>query len=199
MQGNKSIATSLSVLTVGLAVCLFTLAYRARAANQQVSPDQQKRIDVMRASGSPMRVGTFDSRAVALAYYRSKPFGRVMKKLKDDFEQAKAAGDEKRAAELEVQGPAQQALMRRQGFGTASVADILKKIEKKIPKIAKQANVAVIVSKWDITYQRSAADFVDVTELLVQPFDPDEKTQKIIKEIQKQEPVPLEELEGHQD
>jgi hypothetical protein len=34
---------------------------------------------------------------------------------------------------------------------------------------------------------------------MVKPFNPDEATLKIIKGIQKQDPVPLEELKNHQD
>jgi hypothetical protein len=79
------------------------------------------------------------------------------------------------------------------------VDNILETIKAKIPEIAKQADVDVIVSKWDIVYQRSGVGFVDVTHLMVKPFDPDEKTLKIIQETQKQDPVPLEKLKKHDD
>ncbi len=150
-------------------------------------------------SGSTLRVGTFDSRALAMAYYRSPEFIQSMQDLKDEYEKAKAAGDEKRVKELEVKGPAQQELVHKQGFSTWPVDNILEKIKEKIPEIAEQANVDVIVCKWDIVFQRSGVKFIDVTDLMVKPFNPDEKTQKIIKDIQKQDPVPLEELKKHQD
>ena len=199
MRGQSLCRIGWAAMVLGLVAWTLVPACQAAGGGKQASPDQQKRIEAMRASGSPMRVGVFDSRAVALAYYRSEPFGREMKKLKADFEKAKAAGDKKRVAELEAKGPAQQELMHKQGFGTWGVLDILKKIDKKLPEIAKQANVTIIVSKWDLAYQRSNAQFVNVTELIVKPFDPDEKTQKMIEEIQKQEPVPLEQLQHHQD
>ena len=88
-------------------------------------------------------------------------------------------------------------MVHKQGFGTWSVDNILDNIKGKIPKIAKQADVDVIVSKWDIVYQRSGVEFVDVTDLMVQPFDPDESTLKTIQEVLKRAPVPLEELENH--
>jgi len=160
--------------------------------------------------GSKVRVGTFDSRALAVAYYRSDAFRRHMEGLKAEYEKAKAAGDEKRVKELEAESssptwpdsgwppsPAQQELIHKQGFSTWPVDNILEQIKGKIPEIAKQAGVDVIVSKWDIVYQRSGVEFIDVTDLMVKPFDPNEQTLKIVKELKKQYPVPLEELKKH--
>jgi len=150
-----------------------------------------------KTSGENLRVGTFDSRAVAIAHVRSAEFARHLKALRAKYEKAKAAGDEKRVKELEAQGPAGQEMVHKQGFGTWPVDNILDKIKGKIPKIAKQADVDVIVSKWDVVYQRPGVEFVDVTDLMVQPFDPDESTLKVIQEVLKRAPVPLEELENH--
>jgi hypothetical protein len=149
-------------------------------------------------SGSKVIVGTFDSRVLALAYYRSEASIRQLGEMKAEYEKAKAAGDEKRAKELEAEGPAQQELMHKQVFSTWPVDNILKMVEGNIPEIAKQANVDVIVSKWDIVFQQSGIEFIDLTDLMVQPFNPDEETLKIIEEAKKQDPVALEELENHQ-
>jgi hypothetical protein len=186
----------LTVVLAGLA------AYTTAGAGQS----QQK------PPGSKVRVGTFDSRALAMAYYRSDAFRRHVDGLRAEYEKAKAAGDEKRVKELEAESsdptwadsgwppsPARQELINEQGFGTGPVDNILERIKEKIPEIAKQAGVDVIVSKWDIVYQRPGVEFVNVIDLMVKPFNPDEATLKIIKEIQKQDPVPLEELKGHQD
>lgn len=145
-------------------------------------------------SGSKVRIGTFDSRALAVAYARSEAFGHYMKGLRAEYEKAKAEGDEKRVKELEAEGPALQELLHKQGFSTWPVDNILEQIKGRIPEIAKQADVEVIVSKWDIVYQRSGLEFVDITDLMVKPFDPNEETLKILKELQNQDPVPLEEL-----
>ena len=150
-----------------------------------------------KTSGVKVRVGTFDSRAVAIAHVRSEAFDRHLKGLRAEYEKATAAGDEKRVKELEAQGPAGQELVHKQSFGTWPVDSILDKIKGKIPKIARLADVDVIVSKWDVVYQRPGVEFVDVTGLMVQPFHPDESTLKVIKGILKQAPVPLEELKNH--
>ncbi|MBN1854068.1 MAG: hypothetical protein JW829_15175 [Pirellulales bacterium] len=151
-----------------------------------------------KTSGAKVHVAIFDSRALAIAYYRSEPFKRQINEMKAECEKAKAQGDEKRVKELETEGPALQELAHKQGFSTWPVDNILENIKEKIPEIAKEANVDIIISKWAITYQRSEIEFVDVTDLMVKLFNPDEETLKIVKEIHKHDPIPLEEIEGHQ-
>ncbi len=38
-----------------------------------------------------------------------------------------------------------------------------------------------------------------MTELLVRPFKPNEQTQRILKDLPKHQPIPLEELKKHKD
>ncbi len=151
------------------------------------------------ATGLNLRVGIFDSRAVAIAYARSEAFSLQIKSVRDEFEKAKSAGNEKRLAELNSEMTALQDLLHKQGFGTYSVSNILDKIKEQIPEIARQANVDVIVSKWDVAYQRPGIEFTDITDLLVKPFSPDEKTLAILKDLSKQKPIPLEELKNFRD
>lgn len=174
--------------------CLVIIAVVAGLAAHMTAGDQESQ---KKASGSKIRVGTFDSRAVAIAYFGSKTFNRHLNALRAELKAAKADGNQKRVKELEAEGPALQELMHKQGFSTWPVDNILETIERKIPEIAKQADVEVIVSKWDIVYQRSGVEFVDVTDLMVRPFEPDEDTWRTIKDIQKQDPVPLENLKKH--
>jgi len=152
-----------------------------------------------KASGRLVHVGTYDSRALAIAYYRSEPFSRQIQEMKAEYENAKAAGDEKRVGELEVEGSAHQELMHKQGFSIWHVDNILEIIKGEIPEIATQAEVDAIISKWAMVCQRSGFEFIDVTHLMVKPFNPDEQTLRMIEEIQKQDPVPVEEIKNHQD
>jgi hypothetical protein len=69
------------------------------------------------------RIGTFDSRAVAIAFYRSAEFQEDTRGLMMELEEAKAAGDEERVKELEALFPALQHRMHQQGFSTASVRE----------------------------------------------------------------------------
>jgi hypothetical protein len=143
-------------------------------------------------------VGTFDSRAVLMAYIGSDEFKDYLSAQKADvgraLERAKAAGDQELVANLEVLGPAMQKRIHQQGFGSAPVDDIIARIEDKLSGIAEVSGVDVIVSKWALAYRSPAAKFVDVTDLLAAEFDPDEATRKGIREIVETEPVPLDQL-----
>ena len=142
-----------------------------------------------------LRVGTFDSRAIAIAYARSGEFGQYISSLKEKHKKAKEEGDEKLAEELEALGVSTQQVMHQQGFSIASVADILEKVKAELPKIAEDAGVDIIVSKWEVVYRNPSIEIVDVTSHLVKLFNPDERTLKmIIEDLAKQAPLPLIEL-----
>ena len=151
------------------------------------------------AASRGARLGVFDSRAVALAHYRSKAFQGHLAELKAELEKAKAGGDRKRVEELEAKGPALQALMHKQAFGTWPVDEILKTIEEELAGIAAGAGVDVIVSRWDVAYRKPGVELVDVTDGMVAPFEPDAATRRVIEDMRGKDPVPAEELEDHED
>ncbi|MGD0516386.1 MAG: hypothetical protein ABSA26_02530 [Thermoguttaceae bacterium] len=146
-----------------------------------------------------LRVGTFDSRAIAIAYVDTDDFKQALKKMKEEYKKAKADGDEKKAKELGAKGEAQQQLLHTQGFSTASVGEYLERVKDKIPAIAKEVGVDVIVSKWDMVYQSPDAEFVDVTDQLVKLFKPDEKMLKIGEDLKNIPPISLEEARNIKD
>ncbi len=148
---------------------------------------------VKKTEKAKVRVGIFDSRAVAIAYAHSV-WNAVGAKMAE-MEKAKAEGDTKKIKELEAWGPAQQAKLHKQGFGTAPVHNLLKHIKDDIPKIAKETGVDIIVSKWEIVYQNPSVALVDITDEIVKPFNPSEKTLKNIRGIQNHPPFSGEELE----
>lgn len=146
-----------------------------------------------------LRVGTFDSRAIAIAYVRTDDFKQALKKMMEEHKKAKTEGDEKKVKELEAKGQAGQQLLHTQGFSTASVGEYLEHVKDKIPAVAKEVGVDVIVSKWDMVYQSPDAEFVDVTDQLVKLFKPDEKTLKIGEDLRKIPPISLEEARNIKD
>lgn len=139
-------------------------------------------------------VGTFDSRAVAMAMARGEGFQKRMADLKAERDEAKAKGDEKRVAELEGEGPAIQKRLHRQVFGNEPIDDVLDLIREDLPKIAKDAGVLLLVSKWEVAYQSDDLNTVDVTWELVELFKPDDQTKKLIGEVMQKPPVPADEL-----
>jgi uncharacterized membrane protein len=141
-----------------------------------------------------LRVGTFDSRAVAVAYVRSAAGGAKIKRLMEQYEQAKAAGNEAEMKRLQAEGKAAQDRLHQQGFSTASVANIMETIQDQLPAIAKQAGVELILSKWDAVYLAPGSETIDVTDLILKPFNPDKKTLDIVEQLRKHAPIPMEKL-----
>jgi len=141
-------------------------------------------------------VGTFDSRIIAVAYYNTEAHKSYIQSLKAEHAEAEASGDKERAKELEAIGEASQELAQNQAFSTWPVDNILETIDGKIPEIAKQAKVDLIVSKWHIVYQQSGLEIIDVTDNLVKLFNPDEQMLEMLEQMKKQDPIPLDELEN---
>lgn len=140
-------------------------------------------------------VGTFDSRVIAVAYYNTEAYMNYVEGLKAEHAKAEASGDKERVNELEAMGEASQDLAHKQAFSTWPVDNILETIEEKIPDIAQQAGVDLIVSKWNIVYQQSGLELVDVTDVMVKLFNPNEQMLEMLEQMKKQKPIPLEELE----
>jgi len=138
-----------------------------------------------------LRVGTYDSRAIVIAYVRSEPVEQLVSNHFEKLNNAKEEGDEKLVKELETLGQAYQQVQHQQGFSIASVAEYLEKVKAELPKIAEDAGVDIIVSKWEVVYRNPSIDIVDVTSHLVKLFKPDERTLKIIEGLTKQAPMPL--------
>lgn len=140
------------------------------------------------------RIGTYDSRAVAVAFAGSELFANWLNDLKTEYAQAKADGDTARAARLEAEGAERQKRIHRQAFSTASVDDILKEIRDELPAIRAEAGVAALVSKWDTDTLRAwtNARHVDVTTALIDALAPTDRQRKYAIEIQKKDPLPLE-------
>jgi hypothetical protein len=141
------------------------------------------------AAKAKTRVGVFDSRAVAIAFAASKINQEQYKLLKSQLDQAEAAGDKAKAAEIKAEGKAGQERLHQQGFGTASVKKYLELVKDKLPAVAKEAQVDFLVSKWEIAYQNPAIEAVDVTDELVKVFEPNERTLKIVQDLKKHPPI----------
>lgn len=146
-----------------------------------------------------LRVGVYDSRAVAVAYSSSTEFAEAMKSTEAEYKKAKAAKDEKRMKKIESQMQLQQRRAHEQGFSTGSVAGIMAKVKNSLPDVAKQAGVQVIVSKWELNYQSSEIEVVDVTDKIVALFHVNERGLKWSREIQQKPPQPIEQITEHAD
>ena len=142
------------------------------------------------------RIGVYDSRAVAYAWFWSAKHQTQLNELMQPARAAKTAGDTNRFKEFAAKLRQQQDEMHREVFSTAPATGALTEINERLPEIQKAAGVSALVSKWDDPALKKYPDAekVDVTDRLVREFiQPAGQQQKVLAEMQKQKPLPLEE------
>lgn len=146
-----------------------------------------------------LHVGVYDSRAVAVAWANSTEFKDALKSIEAEFKNAKEAKDDKRVKEIENQMKLRQTRAHEQAFSTGSVAPIMETVKDRLPEVAKQSGVQLIVSKWELNHQSPEIEAVDVTDKIVALFHVSERGLKWSKEIQQKPPLPIEKLAEHMD
>jgi len=138
-----------------------------------------------------IRVGTYDSRMVALAYHRSALVAPSRQSLMDKMEKAKAEKNEKLMQELEAEVVTDHYYAMLQTFCQLPIGDILEKVKDKLPQVAQEAGVDMIVSQWEVMHKTASVEIVDITSSLAKLFNPDEQTLKFIEGTKQQPPTPL--------
>lgn len=140
-------------------------------------------------AASPVRVGVYESRAIAVAYGRSK-YNKVADELLEQKRAADAAGDDKRVARIKAEGERRQRQLHRQAFGRAPVDDLLVHVKDGLPEVLRKTNVSVIAQR--VVAAAPGVEQVDVTDELVALYDPTEKTLKHIDALRRHPPAELE-------
>jgi hypothetical protein len=141
------------------------------------------------------RVGVYDSRVVAYAWFSSDANLAKLKAEVAVAQAAKTAGDDAKFKQLSTALKAKQDQIHRELFSSAPVDEAMALIKVQIPEIEKAAGVSDLVSKWDARLDNyPAANQVDVTDQLVHAFiTPTEQQTKVIGSIIKSKPLPLDE------
>lgn len=137
-----------------------------------------------------VRIGTYDSRAIAMAYAASD-LNPVKEKMAE-MAAAKEAGDDAKIQELEHWGQTHQRLLHFQGFGHYPVDDHLALVAERIPEVAAAHDLDAIV--WLVHESGQNVVVVDVTEDLARLFSPPERVWKSIEQMKGHKPVPFETL-----
>jgi hypothetical protein len=140
-----------------------------------------------------LRIGTYDARAVAMAYAHSEMNQKQLTEKMQELKDAEAKGDAKRIKELKAWGETHQWLLHMQGFAGAPVENILAKMKEQLALTAKAAGVHVIARKADFTDDQ--VEVVDVTDYVVKLFDPSEMTLKRIRELRRRPAMDMADLE----
>lgn len=157
-----------------------------------------------KAAQEKPRIGTYDSRVVAMAYCFSPACkaaeGVTVAACNAELAKAKASGDKKQVDEVEAKYSdliKTQIRRHKQVFSTAPIDDVLVHIKDQMPEIAKAARVGLIISKWDkkALEEHNGAELVDVTEAMAKALRPPEENLKAALDLRKKDPIPLEQAE----
>lgn len=130
------------------------------------------------------RIGIFDSRGVALAYGRSsRPDCMLAQvaKLTEANAKADTAGDEAKIKQLAAQAVVIQEKIHDQVFDGGVIDEILAMLEDDMPSIAKAAKVDLIIGM--VLHKNPGVELIDITYHMCTPFEPDDKTRKMISEL----------------
>jgi len=144
------------------------------------------------------RIGTYDSRAVAYAWFWSARHQKQLHELMQSAREARAAADTNRFQKLDSELRQHQAEMHREVFSTAPAIEALAEVKDRLPQIEKTAGVATLLSQWDEQALKiyPGAEKVDVTDALVREFiTPTPQQQKVLAEMKKVKPLPLDQCE----
>jgi Skp family chaperone for outer membrane proteins len=145
-------------------------------------------------SSQTVKIGIYDSRAVAIAYSNSDAFQKDIGNLMTQYKKAKEENNTKLVEALEKEGQFQQQLLHEQTFSIGTVSNIIDKIKDKLQEIAKNTGVSLIISKWEISYKDPSFEYIDVTPQIVDLFSPSKQTLKWIKDLQQQTPIPIDKI-----
>ncbi len=153
------------------------------------------------AQTNPIKVGVYDSRVVVMAYAGSPDFQQWKSNLDQKTDSAKKAGDKELEKKLGVEAMSFQHLLHQMCFSTASVSILLEPYKNdKIPALAKEKGLSVLVGKYELDFSAAGITTVDVTDEVVKFFiNPTGDFQQKKMGIANATPVPLPELTIEED
>ena len=139
-----------------------------------------------------IRVGVYDSRAVAILYYQGSEFRTEIKSMHKQLKEAKEKKDSATIKMLEEKGSLMQKIAHDKGFGRGSVIEIIEKYEnfKEMAKLlAEKENLSLILSKWELNYSADNVLTVDITEQLLKALGASQKLLKMIDQMKDKPPI----------
>ena len=141
-----------------------------------------------------IKIGTYDSRVITLAYSRSDTFNVRLSEMQKQSQADFQGSDSTKKVKAAYKMITFQFLLHQQVFCTGTASEIIAIVKDKLPQVAKDAGVSSIVSKWELTYNNPSVEIVDLTMPIAKLFNPKGDFENIAKEIELQNPVPIEEF-----
>lgn len=150
---------------------------------------------IAQAGKAGIKIGTCDTRVVALAWSRSQWFKDHMVKIGQESEAAEKAKDTVKLKELSVSMMSFQHLLHQMVFSNGSAGFLMSLVKDKLPELAKKEGVMMIVSKWELPFADASLQTVDLSLKVAALFNSSEEISKMAGEMTRQEPVPLDEMD----
>ncbi|MCX6157236.1 MAG: hypothetical protein NTY74_04560 [Ignavibacteriae bacterium] len=139
-------------------------------------------------SQTKVRVGTYDSRLIAVAYYNSKLF-KIPSEVREKMKVAQEKNDTVTISAITKEMPLRQRYMHEQAFGKASVCYLIEEIKDKVAEYVKKEKLDFIVSKWEMSFINPNYEVVDITLSLANLFEPSMDMGKMMTDLNSNEPV----------
>lgn len=144
-----------------------------------------------------VRIGTYDTRAVAVAYAASSHMKETLAGLMKARDAARAAGNTAEVKAIEAKGEALQRKLHRQGISNMPVDDLLEPVSDRLASVAKEAGVVAIVPR--VNCASAEVEVVDVTDRIVALYEPTQRTLKMVASVRETQPMDLDAVEkSHQ-
>jgi hypothetical protein len=132
-------------------------------------------------AAEPVRIGVYNTRAVALGFYRSPAWQKELRAKMVELDAAKRAGNAKAVEELEKWGKAQQDLAHKQVFGESPITNVLERIAPVLARVSKESELAGIAAA--VAYTAPGVSTIEVTMRIVEGLEPDEKTRTMVRQF----------------
>ncbi len=133
------------------------------------------------AAQTVVKVGTFDRTSIVVAFYDSPMWAALLKEKHAEQDKAKAAGDQKKVAELSKWGKTQQKLAHKQMAGNTPIDNILPTMKPMFAAVETQAHVTTIVPEGARIDKKMAT--VDVTDMLMEQLQADANTRQSAEQL----------------
>ncbi|QDU71651.1 hypothetical protein [Mucisphaera calidilacus] len=137
----------------------------------------------------PIRIGVYDNRAIAIAYAASESHNQMLAEVREQYEKAKADDNKQQIRAIGQRMQTHQEAMHFQGFGRAPVNDLLEPIHDDLRQLAADLDLAAITRECDVT--AANVETVDITEQIVELYNPSERTRNTVASVRKADPIPL--------
>lgn len=132
-------------------------------------------------------IGTYDARAVAVAYAHSPAWNDIVKAKMAEMDAAKAAGDQAKIRQLQAWGENHQTLNHLAAFAGVPLDSAIAHVKPKLADLARQQSLSAIVHQTD--WVSADVEVVDVTDQVVALYGPNERVLKIVRSLKQQKPL----------